>query len=188
LFSGNVEETSRRRSNRKEVYRKKLEAAAREKPRWGRRVGGTVAYSPRFPPALLNTHRRKSMRVAISTDGSSVSPHFGRCPHFTIVDIEDGKLTYRELVENPGHQPGAIPRFLAERGVRCIIAGGMGMRATSFFNEQGIEAIVGVSGEIEDVIRKLTEGSLVGGDSFCRPGAGKGYGLDKTECDHPEED
>ena len=30
------------------------------------------------------------MRIAISTDGSSVSGHFGRCPSFTIVDIEDG--------------------------------------------------------------------------------------------------
>lgn len=128
------------------------------------------------------------MRVAISTDGSSVSAHFGRCPHFTIVDIEDGKLTHRALVENPGHQPGAIPRFLAQRGVKCIVAGGMGMRAMTFFDQEGIQTIVGVSGEVEEIIVKLKEGTLVGGESLCRPGAGKGYGLDKTECDHPEED
>ena len=31
------------------------------------------------------------MRIAISTDGRYVSPHFGRCPSFTLVDIENGK-------------------------------------------------------------------------------------------------
>ena len=32
------------------------------------------------------------MKVAISTDNDYVSAHFGRCPSFTIVDIEDGKV------------------------------------------------------------------------------------------------
>ncbi|KPJ60647.1 MAG: dinitrogenase iron-molybdenum cofactor [Latescibacteria bacterium DG_63] len=128
------------------------------------------------------------MRVAISTDGNLVSAHFGRCPHFTIVDVENGELTNRVLVENPGHQPGAIPQFLSQKGVECIVAGGMGMRATMFFNQEGIQAIVGVSGEIDEVIDRLKNGTLVGGESLCKPGSGKGYGLEKTECDHPEED
>ncbi|MBN2453694.1 MAG: NifB/NifX family molybdenum-iron cluster-binding protein [Candidatus Omnitrophica bacterium] len=128
------------------------------------------------------------MRVAISTDGDDVSAHFGRCPSYTIVDIENNKVVGREIVENPGHEPGAIPQFLHERGVQCIIAGGMGMRATGFFQELGIRAIVGVSGRISDVIDKLIKGELKGGDSLCRPGGGKGYGLDKKECDHPNQD
>jgi len=45
------------------------------------------------------------MKAAISTDAGSVSAHFGRCPDFTIVDIENGKILYKEVVENPGHQP-----------------------------------------------------------------------------------
>ncbi|MBN1527123.1 MAG: NifB/NifX family molybdenum-iron cluster-binding protein [Candidatus Omnitrophica bacterium] len=128
------------------------------------------------------------MRIAISTDGEYVSAHFGRCPSFTIVDIESGKVVKKDVVANPGHQPGAIPQFLHERGVSCIIAGGMGMRASGFFREAGIEAIVGVGGKVSEVIDKLAQGKLEGGESLCRPGAGKGYGLDKTECDHPHED
>lgn len=31
------------------------------------------------------------MRIAISTDGKYVSQHFGRCPSYTLVDIENGK-------------------------------------------------------------------------------------------------
>ncbi len=127
------------------------------------------------------------MKIAISTDGDFISAHFGRCPEFTIVDIKDGKVIKKETVENPGHQPGHIPQFLHEKGVTCIICGGMGMRATGFFEELGIKAIVGISGKIDDAIEKLLKGTLEGGESLCEPGSGKGYGLEKTECDHPEE-
>jgi predicted Fe-Mo cluster-binding NifX family protein len=128
------------------------------------------------------------MRIAISTDGSNVSAHFGRCPSFTIVDIENNKITGKEVVDNPGHQPGFIPQFLHEQGVNCIIAGGMGMRATGFFNELGIQVILGISGQIDEVIEKLLKGTLEGGESLCTPGDGKGYGVEKTLCDHPDED
>ncbi|MDD5115959.1 MAG: NifB/NifX family molybdenum-iron cluster-binding protein [Candidatus Omnitrophica bacterium] len=128
------------------------------------------------------------MRIAISTDGDSVSAHFGRCPAFTLIDIENGELIKRVEVENPGHQPGAIPEFLHKKGASCIVAGGMGMRATSFFEEYGIKTIVGVSGRVDEVIEQLKKGTLEGGESLCKPGAGKGYGLEKEECDHPHQE
>ena len=127
------------------------------------------------------------MRVAISTDGEFVSEHFGRCPSFTVVDIEDGIVRSTMALENPGHQPGVIPQFLHRKGVNCIVAGGMGMRARGFFDEVGMQAILGITGRIDDVIRKLQNGILQGGESLCKPGAGKGYGLDKEVCDHPDE-
>ncbi len=127
------------------------------------------------------------MRVAISTDGEFVSEHFGRCPSFTVVDIEEGIVRSTMALENPGHQPGVIPQFLHQKGVNCIVAGGMGMRARGFFDEVGMQAILGITGRIDDVIRKLQNGILQGGESLCKPGAGKGYGLDKEVCDHPDE-
>jgi len=127
------------------------------------------------------------MRVAISTDGEFVSPHFGRCPHFTIVDIEGDKIVKKDIVPNPGHEPGFIPNFLHQKGVESIICGGMGARAEGFFNELNIKTIVGVSGKIDDVIKEIQQGTLKNGESLCKPGAGRGYGLDKTVCDHPEE-
>jgi predicted Fe-Mo cluster-binding NifX family protein len=126
------------------------------------------------------------MRIAISTDGEFVSAHFGRCPTFTIVEIENGKIVKQENIENPGHQPGFIPQFLHQKGVECIICGGMGRRATSFFIEYGIQTLIGVSGTVSETLKKLQNGTLEGGESLCKPGSGKGYGLDKTECDHPE--
>ncbi len=123
------------------------------------------------------------MRVAISTDGNVVSAHFGRCPVFTIVDIENGKVTGKTEVANPGHQPGFIPQFLREKGAEYIIAGGMGPRAMSLCEELGIKAIVGISGKIDDVIEQIINGTLRSGESLCKPGSGKGYGLNKTECE-----
>jgi predicted Fe-Mo cluster-binding NifX family protein len=126
------------------------------------------------------------VRIAISTDGNIVSAHFGRCPAFTIADISNGKTTNKKILDNPGHQPGHIPQFLHGQGVECIICGGMGRRAISFFSQYGIQTVVGVTGTIEEVIQKLEQGTLEGGPSLCQPGAGKGYGLDKIECDHEE--
>ena len=126
------------------------------------------------------------MRVAISTDAGSVSAHFGRCPQYTLVDIESGNVLAREEITNPGHQPGSIPRFLRDRGVECIVAGGMGRRATMLFDELGMQTILGVSGGIDNVIGQLRRGELEGGESLCKPGAGKGYGVEKDECDHED--
>jgi len=124
------------------------------------------------------------MRYAISTDGIFVSEHFGRCPAFTIIDIEDGKVMYKDELQNPGHSPGLIPQFLHNNKVNCIVSGGMGKRAMMFFEEFDIDTILGISGKIDDVINMIVNGSLVGGESLCSPGGGKGYGLDKDQCDH----
>jgi len=128
------------------------------------------------------------MRIAISTDGDFVSAHFGRCPSYTILDVEDGKIVKKEVVDNPGHAPGAIPQFLHQKGIEAIVAGGMGPRAVNFFNEFEIQTIVGIQGALDDVINKILDGTLEGGESLCSPGAGKNYGLDKDQCDHAHED
>ncbi len=127
------------------------------------------------------------MKIAISTDTGFVSAHFGRCPSFTIADIEEGKVLKVEEINNPGHQPAFLPNFFAERGVKYIICGGMGNRAQMLFAEKKITPIIGVTGKIEKVIEKFAQGKLEAGESFCKPGAGKGYGLGKEECDHPNE-
>jgi len=126
------------------------------------------------------------MKIAISTDKEEVSAHFGRCPEFTIIEIEDGKLKGKKVIPNPGHHPGFLPQFLHDQGVTCIIAGGMGYRAQGLFAEKGIETIVGISGTVDEVVKKILSGTLEGGESLCKPGSGKGYGVEKTECEHKE--
>ena len=128
------------------------------------------------------------MKVAISTDSGQVSAHFGRCPEFTILEIDDGKITKRDVIPNPGHHPGFLPGYFEQMGIEAVIAGGGGQRAQLLFQEKRIEFILGVTGDIDGVIDKLCKGELEGGESLCKPGAGKGYGVEKDECDHGEHD
>ncbi|MGC8977400.1 MAG: NifB/NifX family molybdenum-iron cluster-binding protein [Candidatus Ratteibacteria bacterium] len=126
------------------------------------------------------------MRIAIASDGNFVSAHFGRCPSYTIVDIENGKVIKKEVIENPGHKAGFIPQFLHQLGVECIICGGMGMRAKDYFDEYGIQTIVGINGSIDETIEKFLNNTLKGNENLCKPGSGKGYGINKSVCDHSE--
>jgi predicted Fe-Mo cluster-binding NifX family protein len=132
-------------------------------------------------------NKEVTMKYAIATDGGSVSAHFGRCPEFTIIDVENNQVKEQTTVPNPGHHPGFLPEFLAKQGVRTIIAGGMGPRAHELFAEKNIQTIVGVAGSVDSVVAQLKEGTLKGGPTLCEPGAGKGYGVEKTECSHGEE-
>jgi predicted Fe-Mo cluster-binding NifX family protein len=127
------------------------------------------------------------MIVAIATDGKYVSPHFGRCQAYTIADIADGYVVRKETVANPGHAPGAIPEFLNKKGAKKVVCGGIGTRAKDLFGQYGIEILAGVSGTVDSAIDKLAGGTLSGGESFCKPGAGRGHGVEKTECDHAHE-
>ncbi len=125
------------------------------------------------------------MRYAIAKDRDQVSAHFGRCMEYLLLDIENGQITKETLVNNPGHEPGAIPAFLNSREVNVIIAGGMGARAVQFFKEFGIEILVGVSGPISDVKKSLAEGTLKSGESTCNPKSGRGYGVEREGgCHH----
>jgi predicted Fe-Mo cluster-binding NifX family protein len=116
---------------------------------------------------MTSREQTTAVKVAISTDGGEVAAHFGRCQAYTIVEIADGMVRSRELIANPGHEPGFLPGYLAQRGVTCIVAGGMGPRAQGLFEQQGIETIVGISGSIADTLQALLRGELESGESLC---------------------
>ena len=124
------------------------------------------------------------MKIAIPTEGIYVSPHFGRCPSFTIAEVEGNEVVNKETIDNPGHEPGLIPEFLKSLGVNTIIAAGMGSRATDLFNDYGISYILGVDGKVDDIIDSFIKGELKSGESSCDHGAGKGCGINKNECGH----
>ncbi len=118
-------------------------------------------------------------RIAISTDGDQVSPHFGRCSSYTIIEIENGQLLTQKVIDNPGHEPGFLPQFLSEKGVNAIVAGGMGPRAQNLFQQVGIETILGVEGPIKTVIETFLTGTLAGGESTCTHQGGQ-----EKSCDY----
>lgn len=107
------------------------------------------------------------MKIAIATDQGEVSAHFGRCSSYTLVEVEEGKILNREEILNPGHRPGFLPQFLSEKGVSCIIAGGMGPRAQNLFAQKNIQTITGVRGTVEETIQKFINQDLEAGEDLC---------------------
>lgn len=110
------------------------------------------------------------MKFAIPLAEGKLAIHFGHCASFALIDVDSTtkNLLKRDDVEAPPHQPGLLPPWLAERGVNCIIAGGMGQRAQQLFTEHGIEVTVGASVETpEKLVADYLAGTLQVGGNAC---------------------
>lgn len=124
------------------------------------------------------------MRIAVSADNkeglnSVVSPHFGRCPHFVLVDVEDQEIRDVQSVDNPyygNHQPGQVPGFIASHEANVMLTGGMGGRAIMFFQQYGIEGVTGAYGTVKQAVEHYLGGQLKGA-APCRESQEHGHDL-----------
>jgi len=110
------------------------------------------------------------MRCAVPVSGGMVSPHFGHCEQFALIDVDQERkeITRKELVPSPGHQPGLLPEWLAEQGVSVVIASGMGSRAQSLFQQNRIGVIIGATeSDPERAVLSYLNGRLATGDNIC---------------------
>lgn len=109
-------------------------------------------------------------KIAISVlnaDGldAPISPHFGRCPYFILVDVENCQVNHVEVVENPyyaNHQPGEVPGFIHSLEAEVMLSGGMGGRAVAFFQNYGITSATGASGSAREALESYVNGDLSG--------------------------
>jgi predicted Fe-Mo cluster-binding NifX family protein len=107
------------------------------------------------------------MKIAVASEGANVSGHFGHCANFNIFTSENGTIVAEESVPNPGHKPGYLPNFLADRGVEVMIAGGIGGGAVDIFNERNIEVIAGAGGNAKVAAQAYLDGKLKSTGSVC---------------------
>jgi ATP-binding protein involved in chromosome partitioning len=110
------------------------------------------------------------MRVAIPLADGKLSQHFGHCERFALIDVDPKAKTIlgKQELEAPEHEPGLLPRWLAERGAQLIIAGGMGVRAQNLFQQNGIEVLIGVlAQDPETLVAAYLEGKLQVGENLC---------------------
>ena len=98
--------------------------------------------------------------------------HFGHTPAFTFLEIENGEIVKKELINNPGaiqHTPGSIPQFLHDNRVNVIVTGGMGARAIQFFEQYNIRVVLGASGPVDATIQTILNGELKNGINIAHP-------------------
>jgi ATP-binding protein involved in chromosome partitioning len=109
-------------------------------------------------------------RISIPVTGGLLSAHFGHCDEFDIFDVdrESKKIVGRETAPSPPHEPGLLPRWLADRGVNLIIAGGMGPQAQQLFAHDGIDVYLGAaSDDPVKLVQAYLDQSLELGDNTC---------------------
>lgn len=113
------------------------------------------------------SEEKMMMRIAVAAEGKNVTEHFGHCVNFMLYDVENSKITKEESVDNPGHKPGFLPNFLADKGVKVIISGGMGQGAVDIFNERYVEVVTGASGDARTAAESYLKGELKSTGSVC---------------------
>lgn len=110
------------------------------------------------------------MKIAIPVAHNQLCLHFGHCDQFALVEVDEEQkaITQTVLLNPPPHEPGVLPRWLAQKGANLIIAGGMGSRAQALFRENNIKVVVGAPVETpENIVRAYLEGTLETGINAC---------------------
>ncbi len=110
------------------------------------------------------------MRIAIPLAEGKLTPHFGHCQTFALINVDPDTKTIlnREDVAPPPHEPGVLPRWLAEQGAGLVIAGGMGGRAVSLLDEHNIQVLVGAPvDQPENLVKAYLSGNLSLGANAC---------------------
>jgi predicted Fe-Mo cluster-binding NifX family protein len=130
---------------------------------------------------MVETNKKIKIAV-VSDDGETVSQHFGRARYFAIFEIDDGKITGKEIRNKVGHHTFAEQGHLGTSGglhgyephsqdkhetmaqsiedCSVLIAGGMGYGAYEFFKSMRINVITTDVADAEDAVKKYLRGEL----------------------------
>ncbi|QGY46893.1 ATPase [Maribellus comscasis] len=83
-------------------------------------------------------------KIAVPVDNHMIlDGHFGHCKFFAVFEIRENTILSEEKIVPPPHEPGLLPKWLAEKGVSDVLAGGMGNRAIQIFNHHKVNVFVG---------------------------------------------
>lgn len=101
------------------------------------------------------------MKIAVTYENGNIFQHFGHTENFKIYEVNDSQIISSEVVDTNGSGHGALAEFLRDCGVEMLICGGIGAGAQNALAEEGINLYGGVSGNADDAVRALLDGSLV---------------------------
>ncbi len=110
------------------------------------------------------------MKIAIPVANNKLCMHFGHCEVFSFFDVDESNKTIKSKndIEPPPHEPGLLPKWIAEQGANLVLAGGMGQRAQGLFNKNGINVIVGVTeSDPEKALFDYLNNRLKAGTNVC---------------------
>lgn len=96
---------------------------------------------------------------------AGISSHFGHCDLYTLITVEDNKVTETKTIPNLPHGQGgclAPVQYLKDNNVDILIASGMGMRPLMHFNDVEIDVFhCGESQNVKDAINLFLNNGLL---------------------------
>ena len=130
------------------------------------------------------------MKIAIATTkgglDDEVSPFFGRCPVFTLVDAEGTEIKNADVIQNESASAtgGAgiqAAQSIAEMKVEAMLAGNFGPNAVRILSSAGIK-MVQAQGNVKEAVMKYLSGDLKPvSDSTVEGHFGMGAGMDQGQ-------
>ena len=98
--------------------------------------------------------------IGATYDNGSIFQHFGHTEQFKLYQVEEGKVVSSRVVDTNGSGHGALAGFLKEHQVDALICGGIGGGAQVALAQAGIALYAGVSGDADQAVAALLDGSL----------------------------
>ncbi len=126
------------------------------------------------------------MRIAISSTGqdlnSQLSPVFGRCAFFVIVNIENNKIKDNKAIENKAvMQSGGAGIMAAQtignEKINAVISSAVGPRAFDVLNQLSIGVYQAQGATVKEAIDLFIQGKLPKINAPGGMGIGRGPGL-----------
>ena len=100
------------------------------------------------------------MKIAVTYENGQIFQHFGHTAQFKLYEVEDGKVVREAVVDTNGSGHGALAGFLRQYGVDTLICGGIGAGAQRALQECGIRLYGGATGNADDAVAALLNGTL----------------------------
>lgn len=100
------------------------------------------------------------MKIAVTYENGEVFQHFGHTEQFKVYEVENGVITKSEVVGSNGSGHGALAALLAGGGIEVLICGGIGAGAQAALADAGIKLYGGVSGNADEAVHALINGTL----------------------------
>lgn len=114
------------------------------------------------------------MKFATPYENGEICQHFGRAPQFKIFEVTPQGIQEAVIVDTQGSGHAAISEFLAAQGVQAVLCGGIGHGALVALAQLGIDVVPGVSGNPDEAIQQLIDGTLQPAGMGCGCGCGCG--------------
>lgn len=100
------------------------------------------------------------MIIAVTYDNGEIFQHFGHTESFKLYEVDNDQIIKEQVISTNGQGHGALAGFLTEYNVDTLICGGIGGGAQAALANAGIRLYGGVSGNADDAVRSLLEGSI----------------------------